>query len=130
MVYSLIDDNLDYAWQSCRGNIYTDTANTRILCQGVVHDGVEDCLLKFLGKLVDTGRVASKFYILLHAIPLLLKLRKAKDWRSVLKMIASSSYYYARSVFFMSFLVALLRGAMCCTNHCAASPTLSSHHVI
>lgn len=69
--------------------------------------------MEFIQKLVDTGAVASKYYVMFHVIPMFLRLRKAKDIKHGLKTLAKSLYEYLRSISFMAFLVGLLRGGLC-----------------
>ena len=82
-------------------------------CHGLVHHGASDCLKHFFIKLHETGKVASKYYIFFHLIPLVLRLRKVKKVEDLPKIILSSTKEYARSILFMSFLVGLLRAGLC-----------------
>ena len=104
---------------------FKNLGNTRIVCNGLGHQDIYGCFKEFIKKLIDTGKVASKYYIFFHAIPLIIKLRKVKDLRGAFNYITNSCYEYIKSLCFMAFLVGLLRGAMCTVNHCAAHPSLS-----
>lgn len=48
-------------------------------CSGLVHSGPTHCLAEFLQKLLDTGKVAGKLYVVFHMIPFLMRLRKIKS---------------------------------------------------
>ena len=62
---------------------------------------------------MDTGKVTSKYYVMFHIIPLVLRLRKVKDIKSVPKLVAQSCFEYVKSCCFLSFLVGLLRAGLC-----------------
>ena len=83
------------------------------LCRGLVHEGPHQCIREFFIKLMDTGKVASKYYVMFHIIPLMLRLRKVKDIKTVPKLVAQSCFEYVKSCCFLSFLVGLLRAGLC-----------------
>jgi len=100
------------------------------VCDGLTHHDINDCLRGFIGKLRDTGKQASKYYVLFHAIPLILRLRRVKGLKPAINNIVNAFYDYVKSLCFMAFLVALLRGAMCFVNHSAPNPNLCNHALI
>jgi hypothetical protein len=83
------------------------------VCRGLVHCGSRDCLMEFFQKLIDTGAVSCKYYVVFHVVPMVLRLRKAKNIKHGLKILGKSMYEYFRSICFMAFLVGLLRGGLC-----------------
>jgi hypothetical protein len=126
----IISEDFEYAWLASHGIFSNHLGNTRIVCNGLVHNHIYHCFKEFLKKLIDTGKVASKYYIFFHAIPLIIKLRKAKDMKNALNYISKSAYEYIKSLCFMAFLVGLLRGVMCLGNNCLPSPSLSNSLII
>ena len=78
-----------------------------------MHSGPKECFQHFLIKLATTGKVASKYYVLFHLIPFVLRLRKCKKASEIPRVIMDVLYEYGRSVLFMSFLVGLLRAGLC-----------------
>jgi hypothetical protein len=87
------------------------------MCHGLLHDGPAHCFQHFLIKMKHTSKVASKYYIFFHIIPLFLKLRKTRKLSQVPGLIANTAYEYVRSVLFMSLLVGSLRAGMCVNNY-------------
>ena len=82
-------------------------------CRGLVHAGPSQCLMEFFVKLLDVGKVASKYYVMFHVIPLILRVKKAKDPRKVPGLAVGTFYEYTKSCCFISFLVGLLRAGLC-----------------
>lgn len=62
---------------------------------------------------MHTGKVASKYYIFFHLIPLIIRLKKLKNIKDLPSIVGTTFYEYSRSVLFMAFLVGLLRAGLC-----------------
>ena len=78
-----------------------------------MHTGLDHCVREFFLKLVDTGKVASKYYVMFHMIPLLLRMRRLKDTKNLPQIVWKSFYDYVKSCLFLAFLVGLQRGGLC-----------------
>ena len=68
---------------------------------------------EFFIKLFDVGKVTSKYYIMFHIIPLILRIRKVKEPKKIPRLVAKTAYEYIKSCCFLSFLVGLLRAGLC-----------------
>lgn len=82
-------------------------------CQGIVHQSPLHCLQEFTLKLLATGKVSFKYYLIFHAIPLVMRMRKCRNITQALKALTSTAIDYLKSILFLSFLVGLERGSLC-----------------
>jgi hypothetical protein len=64
-------------------------------------------------KAVSVAKIGMKYYISFHLIPLLLRLRKCKDFNQAVKLLSKAAMEYVRSVLFMVFLVAGMKCGQC-----------------
>lgn len=69
--------------------------------------------MEFFQKLIDTGRVGSRYYLMFHLIPFLLRVRKVQNLKDLVVLMAKTATEYAKSLLFISFLVGTLRGGIC-----------------
>ena len=106
-------NDLGFLWSSCRSKKLIIWVKDTGVCHGYLHHGPSECLQHFIIKLQSTSKVATKYYIFFHLIPLFLRLRKVKQIEEIPKILWSSTKEYTRSILFMAFLVALLRAGLC-----------------
>ena len=96
-----------------------------------MHQSGLHCLLECLHKLLATGRVALKYYLLFHAVPMLTRLRKCKTLGDAAKAVRSTALEYLKSTLFLSVLVGLERGMLCLLfNQSQANSMTSSKAVL
>ncbi len=108
---------MGFLWSSIHCNQCTNLVTNSEACDALVHHGPNHCFLEFFRKLLDVGKVGAKYYVFFHAIPLLLKLKKAKSLVEVALVIKNVGFSYFKSLLFMAFLVGLLRGGLCFNEH-------------
>lgn len=106
-------EHYGYAWISNRCIHIVNIVRDKDICRGLVHCGPRQCFIEFIQKLVDTGKVACKYYVLFHIVPFVLRLKKIKDRKKALRVFTKSIYEYVRSICFMAFLVGTLRAGLC-----------------
>ena len=80
-----IVQNLGFLWSSCRSICTINIVSDISVCHGLMHHGPAHCFQHFMIKLITTGKVASKYYLPFHLIPLIIRLKSCKNIKNAFK---------------------------------------------
>ena len=85
-------EDMGFLWSSCRSKYIWILVRDTSACRGLVHNNPVHCFQHFFIKLFATGKVASKYYIFFHLIPLILRLKRLKDIKDLPKTVGATLY--------------------------------------